>query len=108
MKISVDVSVFAPSTSVGHVTGDIELAAVPRKGEILSLLFSPRGIPFAAVPGFTGQLRVVEVVHSVQPLSVLVSLEDIEARSVEEARAVMRFLEEGFGLFAVLHIEGAV
>jgi hypothetical protein len=108
MKIYVDASVFAPTISVGHVSGNIELAAVPRRGELLSLMCSPRGVPFIALPGFGGQLRVVEVVHSVQPQGVSVSLEDIEVQSIEQARAVMRFLEDGFGLFAVMHIEGGV
>ena len=102
MNINVDLSVFVNlSHVVGRVHGVIKLEVVPRQGELICFTFPNNDTKPLNMPGLPQLLRVENVVHSPQAIAEQVSLilEPVTLSSISEARAFMKFLEEGFGLY---------
>jgi hypothetical protein len=104
MKIYVDVSVMTSEESAGgRVSGILDLVAVPSIGATL-VLSNPRNkVPYVSVAGFTGHIRVTDVRFEPcydDAVSVALSLEDVVVPTMSEARVLMQFLSEGFGLSA--------
>lgn len=103
MNIYIDLSVMTIEESAGgRVSGVLDLVAVPPVGSTVMLARPPNEIPFVVVAGFTGHLKVTEVRFepSSHTVSVAISLEDVTVPTMAEARKVMKFLTEGFGLSA--------
>ncbi|MCW7541263.1 hypothetical protein OOT46_25975 [Aquabacterium sp. A7-Y] len=101
MKIYVDFSVFSSDgTAVGRVSGTVDLVAVPPLGSFLMLNQPRNGTMPKFIEGFTGRLRVTELQFqpSLEEVGVAASLEDVVVPSVEDARELMRFFQEAFGL----------
>jgi hypothetical protein len=99
---NLDFSVFVdPSTAFGNVTGNIELAAVPRIGEQISFLFPKNGVSPIILPGFQHALRVEGVIYNANSpvAATLISLETVVLTSASDAMLLFKFLEDGFGLF---------
>src|SRR5258706_7488472 len=103
MKVHVDLSLFYGATGAfGNVHGDLELAAVPFIGSSVVLAPALNETLPVLVPGFNGIVKVTDVRFA--PATSLVrevslSLDDLALQSVDDARQVMKYLEEGFGLF---------
>jgi hypothetical protein len=102
MKIYIDLSVLTNAAAVGRVHGELELAAVPPIGSRLVLSSPKNGVLPIQVSGFTGQLRICEILFwpvSPDTVSVSLMLDDVVVASISEGREVMKFLEDGFGLY---------
>lgn len=103
MKVHIDLSLFyGASGAFGNVHGDLELVAVPFIGSSVVLAPALNETLPVLVTGFNGIVKVTDVRFA--PATSLVkgvslSLEDLVLESAEDARKVMNYLEEGFGLF---------
>jgi hypothetical protein len=104
MKIYLDASVLiTDDRAAGRVSGVIELAAVPPIGSHVMLAKPLKPVGSINVRGFTGALKVTDLRFEAviaDAVSISASLEDICVSSIEEARQVMQFLEQGFDLSA--------
>lgn len=100
MECAIDISVFAPSQAIGRMSGELELAALPRVGELLSFIGANRGPPMPSLDGFRWQLAVTHVIHPVVGGKPILALEDLNAPSEADAREAMTYLEQALGLFA--------
>jgi hypothetical protein len=103
MKIHIDLSLFYGATGAfGNIHGNLELAAAPFIGSSIVLVPALNETLPVLVPGFNGVVKVTDVRFA--PASSLVSevslsLEDLVLQSEDDARKVMKYLEEGFGLY---------
>jgi hypothetical protein len=103
MKIRISLSLFFGSTgALGDVSGELDLIAVPSVGSSISLLFptNQQTLPIN-MEDFPGVLKVVNVLFNPSGIGapVTVTLEDVVLKSESDARIVMKYLEQGFGLF---------
>jgi hypothetical protein len=107
MRLHIDFSIFTPSESVGNVHGNLELSMVPRSGEVVAFSKPREGVLLPQIDGFSPHLKVKTVVHVPASTAdaVLLELEDITVSSVNDAKKVMKYMEEGFGLYADQHDE---
>lgn len=95
-KVYVDASVFTKARAFGRVSGNIDVPVIPEVGDLMA--FGPRGSPsaFAAID----LLRITErVINANGEDPVSLSLGDITVETDDDARKVVRFLEESYGLF---------
>ena len=89
MKVIVDATIVTREAgSFGNVSGSIELSAEPRIGDTISFNTERAGAEIP--PGFNG---------------LVIELEDIEVQSVEDAQALIAYLEHAFKLFANVYDE---
>lgn len=103
MHVHVEISILSsPAVPVGRIYGSLELPVVPRVGEIISLNYPLSGVLPPAAPGFYGELAVEHVVHLPQSPGEQTALffKPVILQSPTDARALMVFLELGFGLHA--------
>ena len=100
MKYHIDFSIFAPGMAFGNVTGQIELPASPKIGDVV-VLFKDDASEFG--PEFSGRLCVESItpVHSEVIVTEVIGLEDLELNSYEAAKKVANRLESECGLFCV-------
>jgi len=102
MKLNVDLSLFYGSTGAfGRVSGELDLPAIPQTGNTISFMFSNNDVAPVIVNGFDGLVTVAGVRFAPQSLKTPVTLDlgEIVLHTREDARKVMTYLEEGFGLF---------
>jgi len=102
MKINIDLSLFyGPTGAFGRVSGEFDLPAIPQVGNTIACMFPNNGVLPMVVSGFDGLLTVTNVRFAPQALksSISLSLDDVVLQTREDARRVMTYLEEGFGLF---------
>jgi hypothetical protein len=102
MKINVDLSLFYGSTGAfGRVSGEIDLPVVPQMGNTVSFMFPNNDVLPVIVKGFDGLVTVAGVRFAPQSLKTAVTLDlgEVVLETREDARKVMTYLEEGFGLF---------
>lgn len=102
MKINIQASIYTTAgAAVGQISGTLELQAVPPIGTAISFLFTNNDVASIVVPHFSGILRVIDVTFVPNALraSISLNLEDLVLESVDDARIVMKYLEQGFGLF---------
>jgi hypothetical protein len=95
-KVYVDASVFTKVRAFGRVSGNIDVPIIPQVGDHVA--FGPRGSPsdFAVID----LLRVTDRIISANgDAPVSLSLSDITVETDDDARKVVRFLEESHGLF---------
>jgi hypothetical protein len=104
MRIGIDVSIFTRSGgSFGHATGTLDLDLIPEVGDTLSFVFP--NIAGAAIPrGFAGVLKVSDrVIDAAGKAPITLMLEDLMLSSVEDARAVSKYLADGFEVIVDVH-----
>jgi hypothetical protein len=106
VKVIVDASIFTHEAGAfGNVSGSIELGCEPRIGDTIS--FNTEKIGREMPPGFSGTARVRNRVLTAggDPHGPLIELEDITVETVEDAQALMAYLEQSFKLFANIYDE---
>ena len=95
MLIEIDSSLLTPTSAIGRIYGQLELAALPRVGERVSLILAANPIA-----GFDGQLTVEHITSSaVSPATLMLSLSDLVATDEESAKQIAAKLESAYGLF---------
>lgn len=99
MKVAVDISIFTSAGGAfGNATGTMELDIVPQVGDTISFVH-PKVTGLSPVAGFTGLLRVTDrVLNGAGGSEVSLALDDIIVPTLEDARALVKYLEKGFGL----------
>lgn len=106
MKVYVDLSVFVgDETALGMVSGDLELAFLPPIGSSIAFTTPLDGVGPVEVPGFNGLVKVENLLlHPMNDrvsVAAAVFLADVVVRSKHDGKAVMDYLERGFGLMSV-------
>lgn len=96
MRVNVDISVFLGSTSFGVVSGELDLAIIPRTGDFINLMFPDNGnlCPSSA---FNPILKVNSVVLTPGG-GVSVSVDPVIVNAKVDAESVASFLFKGFQL----------
>ena len=99
-RVSVDISVLTPTSSVGVINGYLDLKVVPTKGGVVAL---DRPINAANCPDVAGFTPTLAVEHVSPPIAgteeVILSLADITAPTRADALRVVEYLRKGFGLY---------
>ena len=106
MKVIVDASIVTREAGgFGNVSGPVELSAEPRIGDTISFNTSRDDIEIP--PGFQGLVRVKNRVLTAggDPHGPLIELEDFQVETVEDAQALIAYLEQAFKLFANVYDE---
>jgi hypothetical protein len=106
MKVIVDASITTREAgSFGNISGPIDLSAEPRIGDTISFSTSRTGVEMP--PGFNGLVRVRNRVLTAggDPHGPLIELDDISVETVEDAQALIAYLEQAFKLFANVYDE---
>ena len=106
MKVIVDASITTREAgSFGNISGPIDLSAEPRIGDTISFSTSRTGVEMP--PGFNGLVRVRTRVLTAggDPHGPLIELDDINVETVEDAQALIAYLEQAFKLFANVYDE---
>ena len=106
MKVIVDASIVTREAgSFGNISGPIDLSAEPRIGDTISFSTSRTGVEMP--PGFNGLVRVKNRVLTAggDPHGPLIELDDINVETVEDAQALIAYLEQAFKLFANVYDE---
>jgi hypothetical protein len=106
MKVIVDASIVTRQAgSFGNVSGPIDLSAEPRIGDTISFSSSKASVEMP--PGFNGLVRVKNRVLTAggDPHGPLIELEDIGVETIEDAQALISYLEHTFKLFANVYDE---
>jgi hypothetical protein len=93
--VYVDASVFTKADAFGRISGTIDLSVIPQVGDLMA--FGPHGSAsdFVAVD----LLRVTNKIIHANGDDVNLSLDDITVETEDDARAVLRFLEDAYNLF---------
>ena len=97
MKIHVDISIFSKEGAVGYSAGSIELETLPRVGERVGFTMPKEGA--SPPPGFIPSFEVDNVAHLIG-IGPSIGLKDVELETKADGLALMRYLEEGFGVFS--------
>lgn len=103
MKIYLDFSVLAADgAAVGRISGAIDFVAIPPIGSLIVLTRPANGVLPITVDGFSGHLQVagLRFEPSSSTTSIAASLEDVVVPTGADGLKVMRYLADGFGLFA--------
>ena len=106
MKVIVDASITTREAgSFGNISGPIELSAEPRIGDTIS--FNSSKASAEMPPGFTGLVRVKNRVLTAggDPHGPLIELEDFQVETVDDAQALISYLEQAFKLFPNVYDE---
>jgi len=106
MKVIVDATITTREAgSFGNVSGPIDLSAEPRIGDTISFNTSKASVEMP--PGFSGLVRVKNRVLTAggDPHGPLIELDDIAVETIEDAQAVISYLEQAFKLFANVYDE---
>ena len=82
------------------MSGLLDFAAVPFIGSTIIFAHPKNSVTPVILDGFSGFLKVVDLRFepSDADASVALSLEDIRVSHIEDAKKVMKYLEDGFGL----------
>lgn len=103
MMVYVDISVFdGPASAYGVVSGQLDVPVQPAIGDNIALSFPTRdsNVEYPDVSGFGGHLRVQgRNLIPGEDASMIVELGELCLDSTGDARKVVTYLVEGFGLF---------
>ncbi|MCQ4261179.1 hypothetical protein [Stutzerimonas stutzeri] len=100
MRVDIDFSIFTSAPSAeGVISGNIEVDALPRAGEIISFFNSPNESIFPSRADFDPLLKVENVIHSASGRGVALQLQDVTLPNRQSVAEVAAYLEQGFGLF---------
>ena len=96
-KVHVDISLFTKETAFGRISGLLELAVIPQVGDSISFLFPKGG---QATPPAAGLIRVTDrIINANGDDEVSLSLDDLTVETATDARRIMTFFEDAYGLF---------
>ena len=100
VRVYVDFSIFLSTTAAGVVSGFLDSPTLPRVGETISFVSPGNEVLPVSLTGFTGLLRVEQVIHRANrgDAPITLSLESVTLDSESEVSALARLLEKGFGL----------
>jgi hypothetical protein len=100
-RVHIDISVFTPHASVGVVNGVMEVAAVPQVGEFITLDSSTKRWEQSGIGGSPPRLEVEHVLPAPAGSSekFIVVLSDLTLPTREDAKRVVAYLEDGFGVY---------
>ncbi|SHM96348.1 hypothetical protein [Rhizobacter sp. OV335] len=110
MKLNLELALFYGSTAAfGNMSGEIDLPVVPQTGNTISFMFPNNDVQPMIVSGFDGLLTVAGVRFAPQSLKTAITLDlgEITVQTREDARKVMTYLENGFGLFGDEYAEAS-
>lgn len=100
MRIDIDFPIFSSTPSPeGVISGKIEVAALPRVGEIISFYTAPNGSIFPKTSSFDPLLKVENVIHNATGQNTALQLQDVILPNKQSVAEVTAFLEQGFCLF---------
>ena len=102
MEFNIDISLFVGSTKAyGNITGTIQLPACPSIGDIISLSFPAKeGVKSTTIKEFSGHLAITRVIFSPRNKGTIsLCLEDVTVNNEENAKELIAYLSDGFGLF---------
>lgn len=104
MNVSVDISVLCTDGSaIGMISGDLNLVGVPPQGSLITFSKPKAGIDYIQIDGFSGRLEVQKIMFAPstdgEP-ELLLMLEDITVKNGDDGRRIMKYFEDGFGLFS--------
>ena len=106
MKVYIDFSIFASSTSAfGNITGELDTAESPVVGS--KVTFEHKGL-LCVTPGFSGSLRIISLQDGSDLNGnemLLVVLDDVVVGSRAEAADLADKLNCNFGLFVDIYDE---
>jgi hypothetical protein len=110
MQVQIDASLFTEGgDALGRISGALELEVAPRKGELISFLFSDAlrsGPPVAVAPV---QARVADVLHIPgKGGGILLLLEPLTVGSIGAGTQLAEYLTGGFNLFYEPYGDGAL
>lgn len=100
--ITIDISIYTRSgAAVGTVHGKAEFTVIPQAGSIISF-DKPTHAGVSQVNGFSSHLIVEKIIYypNEHEPEVLLLLEDVFADDIDQARAIMSYLEAGFGIIS--------
>jgi len=100
-RVHIDISVFTPHSSVGVVNGAMDVAAVPQVGEFISFgSLTTRRVP-SDLPASPPRLEVEHVLPAPDGSNeeAIVMLSDLTLPTREDAKKMVAYLQEGFGLY---------
>lgn len=96
VRVNIDISVFLGSTSFGVVSGQLDLAIIPRAGDYINVMFPDNGV-LCPSSAFNPLLKVESVVLSPGG-GVAVSVEPVIVKTQVDTESVASFLFNGFQL----------
>jgi hypothetical protein len=103
MNVSVDISILcADGSAIGMVSGDLNLIGLPPEGALITFSEPNAGIEYVTIEGFSGRLQIKKLVFrpsAEREPSLLLVLEDITVNNVGDGQKIMKYLEDGFGLY---------
>jgi hypothetical protein len=107
MRVRIDFSIYcAECGAFGMVHGDIELVALPPIGAVVNLSMPANRTEWPKIRGYLGQLRIENIMMIPVDLPaepdrsyVTLMLEDVNLHSVLDGRTLLKYMEEGFGLY---------
>jgi hypothetical protein len=104
MNVSVDISVLcADGSAIGMISGDLNVVGVPPQGSLITFSKPNAGIDYVNIDGFSGRLEVKNIVFTPsteREPELLLILEDITVKNGDDGRKIMKYFEDGFGLFS--------
>jgi hypothetical protein len=99
-SVRIDISLFTEDDAFGMISGEIEVPIMPQIGDVI--VFDGQGadvVRHEAAFGM-GPLEVTNrLISAASNGAVTVMLSDIEVKTKEDARQVMAFFEDCYGLF---------
>jgi len=102
MEVSVDFSIFISATKAyGNITGSLNLPAIPTSGDFISLT-SPLSheVYVPVIDEFAEQIEIKKVIFIPgNEGRILIQLDDIVLDSENNARKLVDYLVDGFGLY---------
>jgi hypothetical protein len=99
-RVSVDVSLFTATEAFGRISGQISVAVIPQIGDHISFNFPERNQESSTATLSPRILKVTErIISANSDEEIILSLGDITVETGNDARKVMGFLEEAYGLF---------
>jgi hypothetical protein len=101
----VDFSIFTPTSSVGVVSGLIDLVAIPSQGDPVIFDTPKRALFQPDISAFPTRLTVEHVLDSPKDsgADIMLSLEDVTVASREEALKVFAYFRDAFDLYTDEH-----
>lgn len=103
MNVFVDISVLcADGSAIGMISGNINVVGIPPQGSLIIFSKPKAGIDYVQIDGFSGRLGVQKIMFvpstEYEP-ELWLMLEDITVKNRDDGRRIMKYFEDGFGLF---------
>jgi hypothetical protein len=100
-KVHVDISLFTNDAAFGMISGHLDLSVIPQVGDKLSFRMTEEIEARCGVVPFGGLLSVTHrIIAADGDLPVSLALEDLTAKTSDDAGKIIAMLEANYGLFA--------